>query len=694
MVDWLLWSLFTVAIGRLSATSRVGDGKPAAFNSDVSYERANFSQLLAANPNYFGNAPNSGQEPVFPLANDTSYEQLECVGFNPVLNFLSATIEVKLPYGFDGDLCTNGSWEYVRFWVSYGGDWTNIGYVSVNTHDIPDGKDCNGALDKPLFYTLTLPFDPLEKNCSSPVLPNIRTVLSWSEIPSDTDPNWSPVWGNLIDQHIQSMLNSSSPATLQQAVVHYPGSFAADNPICSQEEKISNDTIDELYSLRDRIIAPQSGVGQSPLPGHVQSVASSTVFEDTVFEELTCLGLDYSLSSLVATVKIKRPDGYGTDPCHNGSLEYVSFWADWNNTCNYTYLGTQKINVHDFAKIPADGLAYTAIMPVDTNSARSYCNKTKIARVRAAVSYNEPPPTPPALPLFGNWLETHVQLQPYTTKPGTGGDIEVIGDVFVDSIDTTVSGFTLPDAQYAFPPGITTDRSGLGRQCPFGGRIRIQSLSDPPPNTSYRVMARLANPPDPTFPGTPVTNPVTVVIQGAAPPTGTNLADANGYFDYLPRTQNYWGELASWVPPIDGAWQIRLETATQSIPHVHIAYTPWYTIFISNERPSGDVQFTTGSICGDLTVGQNVTGTFYATTTYFDAYSLSVVPGLIPHSIIPAGGTNEVKPWAPWTLVTTGGQACGYVVALYVRALTVYDSSPFEALDYGVDHGFCLRNLG
>src|ERR1700737_2083251 len=102
--------------------------EPGSHLAEVPYERRNFLDLLANNPNYFGNAPDSGDKPVNTLAFDTSYEELRCIGYNPDLGLLSATIEIKLPFGFGGDLCSNGSLEYVRFWVSYaGGPWSNIG---------------------------------------------------------------------------------------------------------------------------------------------------------------------------------------------------------------------------------------------------------------------------------------------------------------------------------------------------------------------------------------------------------------------------------------------------------------------------------------------------------------------------------------------------------------------------------------
>src|ERR1700730_15428201 len=102
MLDWRVWSLFILAIGRLSATGGVEETKPAVLRNDIPFERVNFSQLLAVNLNYFDNAPDSGLDPVFPLANNISFEELKCVGFSSVLNHLSATIEVKLPFGFDG----------------------------------------------------------------------------------------------------------------------------------------------------------------------------------------------------------------------------------------------------------------------------------------------------------------------------------------------------------------------------------------------------------------------------------------------------------------------------------------------------------------------------------------------------------------------------------------------------------------
>jgi len=191
--------LFLLAAAAIVQCLACQPGLPESVSKDGEL-RTSFKDLIAANPNYFGNAPDSGLNPVLPLNYDTQYEQLVCIGFNPVLSVLEATIEIKLPYGFLGGLCTNGSFEYVRFYVSYGEGWSDLGAVTVNTHDIQDAWDCSKAPDKPLFYVLTLPFQPTPQSCLEPRLPEIRAILSWNQLPPPSSPFWPPVFGNAVDQ--------------------------------------------------------------------------------------------------------------------------------------------------------------------------------------------------------------------------------------------------------------------------------------------------------------------------------------------------------------------------------------------------------------------------------------------------------------------------------------------------------------
>ena len=168
-------------------------------------ERKKFKSFLADNLNYFGNLANSPFKPVNKIVGDTTYEQLTCVGFNPETNFLEAIIAVKLPTGYGGDLCGNGSTEFVRFFVDYGSGWQDAGVTAVTVHDIPTNKDCAGLPEKPLIYAANLRLDPRTNCCNSPLLPKVHAILSWQWQPPPGAANvgWTPVWGNSLDCQIQ-----------------------------------------------------------------------------------------------------------------------------------------------------------------------------------------------------------------------------------------------------------------------------------------------------------------------------------------------------------------------------------------------------------------------------------------------------------------------------------------------------------
>src|ERR671931_276722 len=84
-------------------------------------ERTQFHLLLLENPNYFGTAPDIGLPPKLELSGNTTYEQITCLGYNQRLDLLEATVQIKLPTGYGGNLCSAGSTEFVRFYIDYGG---------------------------------------------------------------------------------------------------------------------------------------------------------------------------------------------------------------------------------------------------------------------------------------------------------------------------------------------------------------------------------------------------------------------------------------------------------------------------------------------------------------------------------------------------------------------------------------------
>jgi hypothetical protein len=373
--------------------------------NQIPTERAQFQQLLAQNPNYFGNLAQSPFKPVKKLAGNTQYEELTCVGFNPETNMLEATIAVKLPFGYGGKLCGAGTFEYVRFFIDYGSGWEDVGIVGVNVHDIPTGKDCASQPDKPLIYAVTIKLDPKTHCCDTPTLPKVHAILSWQWKPPAGPANvgWIPPWGNTLDCQIQikpyswnifCLLEKLSKdigqkieiPPLVEDVKFFPIPIPDPPPLTVAELAKQYGALSESAASKDKQLKVESHrfavqelhAAVSVSNGFsLEAVSAKTAAWDalglnwasaigeivntkanTSYEELECLGLDETFPErLVATFRIKRPTGYSGDLCQAGSQEYIAFWADWDDKCEWDYLGTAKVNVHDIKSIPNDGYA-------------------------------------------------------------------------------------------------------------------------------------------------------------------------------------------------------------------------------------------------------------------------------------------------------------------------------------------------
>jgi hypothetical protein len=171
---------------------------PAEFEfPEIEPERAAFRRLIVENPNYFGTYPELPFEQEEAKAGDTSYEELTCVGYEPGVGRLEAIISVKREAGYSGDVCTDGSTEYVRFFIDRerDGTWEDLGITSTRVYDVPG--------DKPLDYAASLQLDEAERLCSEPNLPRVRAILSWQDKPPAGEPDHQPVWGNRLDADIQ-----------------------------------------------------------------------------------------------------------------------------------------------------------------------------------------------------------------------------------------------------------------------------------------------------------------------------------------------------------------------------------------------------------------------------------------------------------------------------------------------------------
>jgi hypothetical protein len=740
--------------------------------SKVPRERQSFKALLLSNPNYFGNLVKSPFKPVKKIVAHTQYEELTCVGFNPAKNLLEATIAVKLPFGYGGNLCMPGTTEYVRFFLDYGSGWEDGGLAGVKVHDIPTEKDCADQSNKPLIYVAALKLDPKTRCCDHAVLPKVHAILSWEWVPPAGPANvgWLPPWGNTLDCTVQikphpwnifciiELLSESikqkikvpplfeatklhpiplpdpPPFTLAEMAKQYgakPKGGAAEALKVEAHRFGVQDLHATLGSTFDlEAVSAKKALWESlDLDWAAAIAALGDTSADVSYEELECLGLDETLTErLVATFRIKRPTGYSGDLCHAGSQEYVAFWADWDDQCKWTYLGTAAVNVHDIKEIPKEGLCYSAILQVDLSCRRRPCDKPKIGRVRAVLSWAVPPSTvdPDQLNYYGNRLDAHVQINPgEVCDPNEPkAKIRNIGGIPVEDILTASTGLTKPGTApavvFAHNPAFTADGWGLGRSCPFGGQVKIEGnywLAYYLGGYYYRVKVHKIG--DPYFSFTVLADSFLVERSD----TGFDLQiSSGGFFKCLDPAQYSDIGLAYWnsAGDADALWDVQLDIATAPNDSSIIDHSPWYCIRLDNTAPFGppdspltmDIHIDPafGGDCKDIDEGTVFTGTFIADDpptgsplpeAHFGGWSLATEPnsfstpsnqptvtGLLPTDPAPAPGGHS------WKLDTGNPikmKPCGYVIRLDVKDRSILHSLPgYHNLNH-IEVGFCLR---
>lgn len=700
-------------------------------------ERRQYHSLIAMNPNYFGNFPGRASKAKMKLACDTRYEELSCVGFDPDRDTLEATVLVKLPYGYGGNLCSGGTLEYVRFFLDYGDGWEDVGVVAFTAHDLPNTADCAGRPEKPLSYGLSLPIEPRRDFCEKPVLPQVRAILSWETMPPEGDPEWPPVWGNVVDRYIQikpipkfylemAVPDLQKPIALSDlTTVDYKEIQFMAPKVLSDEDFPALTTAElaktyagkvephrfgalELHSaLSAHPTSPSTisyqkaswkalGLDWSAAAGILQKTSANTDYE-----ELECVGLDNNRQWLEAVVYIKRPKGYSGDPCSKaGSWEYVAFWADWEDRCEWTYLGTAKVKVYDIDEIPDQGLRYAVILCVNLSGIRGTCKQPKLSRVRAVLSWNTPPSTtdPDDLKYWGNRCDVHVQIHPGEIDDDETAKISILGGVPLKEINTSTNGRTIPSALMV-PWGTPADSgpwAGAGRECPFGGQVTVFGPSRV--GCKYRISVR---PPGSSDIIT-VSNRIRVVDENGY--AYWHYADpVTGFFDYLSDADNQMNLLGSWyTKDNNGLWRIRLEMGVIGPGGIVtvIDTSPWYCISLDNIKPNARIDID-GGACDQYVPGTPIDGTFVARDTHFGHFKLDTLP-LSMHLPRPkkmVGGTpvdhsgNDPTPGGTedkWRLDTSGMKPCGYVVRLRAWDRTIVGSHPGNHNHARDDKGFCL----
>jgi hypothetical protein len=156
----------------------------------------NLRRLLLANPNYFGSLPEKSIKVVLNMNGDTTFERLGCVSYIPLLDQLYASIELRHDWGYSLDLRNSITREFVRFYLSFdrGVTWHNEGLTAFNVSDEPGSR---------LHIRLvTKRVELAERLQAAPHTPLVRAILSWNSPPPPDAPDWTPLWGSVLDTQI------------------------------------------------------------------------------------------------------------------------------------------------------------------------------------------------------------------------------------------------------------------------------------------------------------------------------------------------------------------------------------------------------------------------------------------------------------------------------------------------------------
>jgi hypothetical protein len=631
------------------------------------------------------------------------YEELQTVSYNPDFQTLEAIFAVKQAAGYNGNLCSNGSYGFVRFYLDYGKGWLDQGYTAVKEYDIPTGYDCTKSAEKPLHYAASLVIKPQTNFCGTHVLPKVRAILDWNTVPPANSPDFIPIWGNAMDDHVQikprkliifenaelskvlevaienphlsiwqaAQVTEGGDVALQQTTVaSAPESL---NLKSSIEYYQKTDVSPARYGLKDVVMAMekfdasemsetistfnQYKIDWQNILGELQKTNANVSYE-----QIENVGLDINRDRFVASFRVKRALGYGGDLCKTGSTEYVAFWVDWGNNCKWEYAGTAAVNVHDINDIPAGGLSYAALLPYDFTHKIKECSNPNVVKLRAVLSWNVAPSTtdPEKLNYYGNRMDTYVQIKTGIEIP-EGSVIPyfyVLGGIPVDKINNG-SGLTLSGATFAL------NAIPVEGGAPFAGVVVIQGPSYP--GYYYRIkVTNLTNPQSHYL-----NDPLWLVgyHQNPLPPHNTYKTinpDANGYYAFQSKGSDYDDNidnvLARWSPGGNEKWLIELEI-------FGVAGTFSKVIQMDNTAPVALINLDDNGDCTHFHKGQAITGNFTASDNYISRYALST--NFLSGGTIAAGTSNTIN--QAFSFTPNVATPCGSV-SLAVYEKTIHNS--------------------
>lgn len=565
--------------------TRTGPGRVTKVSVKELGLRSSAKALLLGNPNYFGTAPDTPFKVFEKVAFSTSFEQLTCVGLNPTIDQLEAVVRVNQTNGYGGALCSAGSREYVRFFVSYdgGGTWTDAGMDSFGVHD--------SAGTRPLDFAVNVVAPMHHYWClfARPAL--VRAILSWNAAPTAGDPDYTPVWGNVVTvsvaprttksplwsefieatkvklpELVLAQIDPEGPVTLKAAetlsVAELATTYAKTDVephrflaptifdhigIDASRAGIGVSPVAPVAPLAAGAFPPSIGGGLPPIPGGPPIPNLPPIPKVSPLFDILELK-DFDLGKIIAT--LLKTDGntsyeelgcIGYDPVEDALVGVltvkkpsgysggpctsgsVEYVAFWVDWGGgWSYSGTAGVVVHD-ETVPDGGLRFAVYLPLASAAHRRDCATGPVEpKVRAILSWATPPPA-------GNpdWV------------PAWGNREETTIQLPVGALSTLrpvldfVSGVSACDIDQS--DGRTT-----GGDSPFGGVVTISGfIPDAPDVAAPQMRYRVRVSPSGTGAWTTLADPFWVSgtrwIGTTFPESYSQeqVADADGFFPYL-----------------------------------------------------------------------------------------------------------------------------------------------------------------
>jgi len=670
------------------------------FTPFLSLKKSEFAKLKLKTPASF-----------FKQKMNTSFESLGCIGYHSQTKELTATIHIKRATGYSSGATTNGSYEYVRFYLNYqdGEGWEDMGVVGVNVNNIPTHKDCDNLPEKPIDYVVRLAITPKRKFCSYANLPLVRAVLSWNSIPEENDPGLikgNYVWSDKKEAQIQieplkfffpdfpileldGLLNTAifNPnISLSQLALSNPDYSEA---LKKAKYKITSKSLNFnalVKHYKEEKVAPHrfgysllKQLEYTPYPAQLQNV--SNLFEvnnisiaeslaqlnklkcNTDYEELMCVGADYNREALIGTIKVKKSSGYSGGLCSSGSKEYVSFYVQTDENCDWTHAGTTSVNVYDIKNVPEEGLFYSAVLPYKFPGLKKDTPKAHILKVRAILSWNVAPSGLDCVN-YGNVVESYIPVQPQIEWNGIGPRMVAIGGVKVEKINS-LTGLTLLHSVFRYTALPVKPESA------FGGLIVVEALTNEFEGQQYKIKTTNLSTGETKY----ITTPFRLDDD-----TSFSYANSNDEFTYYGDGSNNSSNIvARFRPGTDDKLRVTIE---------HLDGTSYSKVIqMDSTRPKVVLTIENYGNCSHFVKGSTISGHFEVEETHLESYTLKTSIADTNPFIITSGDESDE---GDFSVVSSETKNCGDIV-LQAVPRTIVDS---RAMHRGVTDRkiICLKD--